>query len=73
MRERPRVDRKRTLVDRSLADIRNSSALYHVPHSEPLDSFVLLHATRAVGAAEVDNVATTLLVASAISSFCGLS
>ena len=63
----------RTRVDASLADISDSSTLDHVPHGESLDGLILAHAARAVRAAHVGDVATSLLVAAAISSFLGLA
>jgi hypothetical protein len=59
-------------INRSLADIPNSSALHHVPHSETLDGFILWDGTRAVGTADESDMATTLLVAATVSSFLGL-
>lgn len=59
-------------VDTGLADISNSGALDHVPHCEPLDRLVLGDAARAVGASDEPDVATSLFVASAGSSFLGL-
>jgi len=61
-----------TRVDASLADILHGSTLNHVPHSKTLDGLVLSYASRAVGAANEFNVAASLLVATAISSFLGL-
>ena len=61
-----------TRVDTGLADITDSRALNHVPHSETLDGLVLADASRAVGAADEVDVATALLVASVISSLLGL-
>jgi hypothetical protein len=62
----------RTRVDGSFTDIPDGSTLYHVPHCEAFDSLILCHAARAVGAAHEFDVATSLLVAAAISSFLGL-
>lgn len=59
----------RTRVNTSLANIPNGGTLYHIPHSVALDSFVFANATRAIRAAHKCDVATTLLVAAAISSF----
>lgn len=58
-------------VNASLADIPDSGALDHVPHSEPLDGLILSYSARAVGATHEGDVATTLLVTAAISSFLG--
>jgi hypothetical protein len=60
------------MINGSLADISNSSALHHVPHSETLDSFILWDSTRAVGTAKENDMATALFVAATISSFLGL-
>jgi len=64
--------RTRTSVDASLANITNSCALDHVPHSESLDGFVFADTSRAVGAAHKGGVATAFLVTAAISSFLSL-
>jgi hypothetical protein len=61
-----------TRINRSLANIPNSSALHHVPHSETLDGFILWDCTRAVGTADESDMATTLLVTATVSSFLGL-
>lgn len=60
------------MINGSFADIPNSSALYHVPHRETLDSFILWDCTRAVGTTKETDMATALLVAATISSFLGL-
>ena len=60
------------MINGSLTDISNSSALYHIPHSETLDGFILWDRTRAVGTAKESNMATALLVAATISSFLSL-
>ena len=70
--KRKKDDVTRTMINGSLADISNSSALHHVPHSETLDSFILWDSTRAVGTAKENDMATALLVATTISSFLGL-
>lgn len=57
------------MINGSLADIPYSSALHHIPHSETLDGFILWDCTRAVGTAEENDMATTLLVAATVSSF----
>ncbi len=62
----------RTRVDGCFTDIPDGSTLYHIPHCKALDSLILCHAARAVGAAHEFDVATSLLVAAAISSFLGL-
>ena len=62
----------RTRIDGSITDIPDGSTLYHVPHCEALDSLILCHAARAVGAAHEFDVTASLLVAAAISSFLGL-
>jgi len=61
-----------TLVDKSLSDITDSSQLNHGADSVTLDSLVLGDAAGAVGAADGLDVATTVLVASVISSLEGL-
>lgn len=61
-----------TGINASLVDIPNGGTLDHVPHCEALDGLVLSNTARAVGAADEFNVATSLLVATAISSFLGL-
>lgn len=66
------IGMRRTRVDAGLADITDGGTLDHVPHSEPLDSLVLADAARAVRAAHEGDVATSLLVTAAISSFLGL-
>ena len=66
------VSKRRTRVDAGLADITNSGTLNHVPHGEPLDRLILGDAARAVRAAHEGDVATSLLVAAAISSFFSL-
>ena len=60
------------MINGSLADISNSSALHHVSHSETLDGFILWDCTRAVGTADESDMATALLVAATVSSFLGL-
>jgi hypothetical protein len=67
-----KVRRERTRVNTSFADIPNGSTLNHVPHCETLDGLVLSNAARAVGATHEGDMATSLLVAAAISSFLGL-
>ena len=44
----------------------DGSGFDHVPYGESLDGFVLWRASRAVGAADGLNMATTLLVTAAI-------
>jgi hypothetical protein len=60
------------IINGSLANIPNSSALDHVPHRETLDGFILWDCTRAVGTTKETDMATALLVAATISSFLGL-
>lgn len=60
------------MVDAGFADVSDSGALNHVPHCEPLDGLVLSDAARAVGAAHENDMATSLLVAAAISSLFSL-
>ncbi len=62
-----------TRIDASFVDIPDSGTLDHVPHCEALDSLVLRDAAGAIGAAHECNVATAFLVATAISSFLGLT
>lgn len=61
-----------TRVDTSLADILHGSTFNHVPHGKTFDGLVLSYTSRTVGAANKFNVAASLLVATAISSFLGL-
>ena len=61
-----------TRVDTGLANILHGSTLNHVPHSKTLDGLVLSYTSRTVGAANKFNMAASLLVATAISSFLGL-
>jgi hypothetical protein len=61
-----------TLVDKSLSDITDGSQLDHRADGVALDGLVLGDAAGAVGAADGLNVATTVLVASVVSSLDGL-
>lgn len=67
------VRKNLTWVDTGFTDISDGRALNHVPHCEALDGLIFCDATRAVRATNKSDVATTLLVAAAISSFLGLS
>lgn len=62
-----------TGINARFADITHGCALDHVPHGETLDRLVFGDASRAVGAAHESDVAAVFLVATAVSSFLGLS
>jgi hypothetical protein len=57
-----------TLVDRSIADVTDSSRLDHVANGESLDGLVLGDRAGAVGASHKRDVSTAVLVASSVSS-----
>ena len=59
-------------VHASIADIPNSSTLYHVPHCETFDGLVFGNTARAVRATHEVDLATAFPVAAAISSFFSL-
>ena len=61
-----------TGIHARLADISHGRALDHVAHCKALDRLVFGDAPRAVGAAHEADVATSLFVAPAVSSFLGL-
>jgi hypothetical protein len=60
------------LVNTGGADVTNGGALNHVANGKSLDSLVLGDTSRAVAAAHKLHVATSRLVAAAISSFSRL-
>jgi hypothetical protein len=63
---------KLTLVDRGILKITNSGTLDHVTDGETLDGLVLGDAASAVEAADRLDVATSVLVATVVSSLGGL-
>ena len=67
-----REDKGLTRIHARLADISHGRALNHVAHCKALDRLVFGDAPRAVGAAHEADVATSLFVAPAVSSFLGL-
>jgi len=60
---------RHTRVDAGFVDISDSSTFDHVFHREALDRLVLPYTARAVGATHEFDVATALLVTTAVSSF----
>lgn len=56
------------IVDTGFLDVSNSGLLNNVPHKESLDCLVLGAAFAAVGAADEFDMATAVLVASAVSA-----
>ena len=57
-----------TSVHAGLADVTDGRTLYHVPHGESLDGLIFGHTARTVRATDWVNVATSLLVATVVSS-----
>jgi hypothetical protein len=59
-------------VERRIRNVSNSGTLDHVADLESLDCLVLWHTAMAIGAAQRIDMATAVLVATAISSFLSL-